>query len=282
MKKKMQLTEREFDQFEGYLRHDEREESTIEAYLRSLTRFAEWADGRAVTKELAMEWKTALSESGYRPISVNAMLAAVNKFFTCMGREDCKVKYLKLQRQMFRKSEKDLSKEEYQRLVQAAHEKGDLRMELILETICATGIRVGELKYITVEAVRAGVAEIALKGKIRTILLPHRLCRKLQKYAKQQKIASGKLFLTQDGLPVSRQYVWTRMKALCEAAGVERSKVFPHNLRSLFARSFYGSCHDVVRLADVLGHSSIETTRIYLMSTGKEYLRQLDKLGLVR
>lgn len=282
MKKKMQLTQREFDQFEDYLRHDEREESTIEAYLRSLTRFAEWADGRAVTKELAMEWKAALSEAGYRPISVNAMLAAVNKFFTCMGREECKVKYLKLQRQMFRKSEKDLSKEEYQRLVQAAHEKGDLRMELILETICATGIRVGELKYITVEAVRAGVAEIALKGKIRTILLPHRLCRKLQKYAKQQKIASGKLFLTQDGLPVSRQSIWTRMKALCEAAGVERSKVFPHNLRSLFARSFYGSCHDVVRLADVLGHSSIETTRIYLMSTGKEYLRQLDKLGLVQ
>ena len=282
MKKKLQLTEREFDQFEDYLRHDEREESTIEAYLRSLTRFAEWADGRAVTKELAMEWKTALSESGYRPISVNAMLAAVNKFFTCMGREDCKVKYLKLQRQMFRKSEKDLSKEEYQRLVQAAHEKGDLRMELILETICATGIRVGELKYITLEAVRAGVAEIALKGKIRTILLPRRLCRKLQKYAKQQKIASGKIFLTQDGLPVSRQSIWTRMKALCEAAGVERSKAFPHNLRSLFARSFYGSCHDVVRLADVLGHSSIETTRIYLMSTGKEYLRQLDKLGLVQ
>ena len=282
MKKKMQLTQREFDQFEDYLRHDEWEESTIEAYLRSLTRFAEWADGRTITKELAMEWKAALAEAGYRPISVNAMLAAVNKFFTCMGREDCKVKYLKLQRQMFRKSEKDLSKEEYQRLVQAAHEKGDLRMELILETICATGIRVGELKYITVETVRAGVAEIALKGKIRTILLPHRLCRKLQKYAKQQKIASGKLFLTQDGLPVSRQSIWTRMKALCEAAGVERSKVFPHNLRSLFARSFYGSCHDVVRLADVLGHSSIETTRIYLMSTGKEYLRQLDKLWLVR
>ena len=282
MKKKLQLTEQAFDQFEDYLRHDEREESTIEAYLRSLTRFAEWADGRAVTKELAMEWKAALAESGYRPISVNAMLAAVNKFFTCMGREDCKVKYLKLQRQMFRKSEKDLSKEEYQRLVQAAHEKGDLRMELILETICATGIRVGELKYITVEAVRAGVAEIALKGKIRTILLPQRLCRKLQKYAKQQKIASGKLFLTQDGLPVSRQYIWRKMKELCEVAGVERTKVFPHNLRSLFARSFYGSCHDVVRLADVLGHSSIETTRIYLMSTGKEYIRQLDKLGLVQ
>ena len=147
---------------------------------------------------------------------------------------------------------------------------------------CDKGICVSELRYITVEAAKEGRTTISLKGKIRTILLPHRLCRKLQKYAKQQKIASGKLFLTQDGLPVSRQSIWTRMKALCEAAGVERSKVFPHNLRSLFARSFYGSCHDVVRLADVLGHSSIETTRIYLMSTGKEYLRQLDKLGLVQ
>ena len=282
MRRTLQLTQRELERFRDYLHHDEREEATIEAYLRAVERFGAWADGRKITKELALEWKAALVAAGRRPVSVNAMLAAVNKFFTCMGREDCKVKYLKLQRQMFRKSEKDLSKEEYQRLVQAAHEKGDLRMELILETICATGIRVGELKYITVEVVRAGVAEIALKGKIRTILLPHRLCRKLQKYAKQQKIASGKLFLTQDGLPVSRQSIWTRMKALCEAAGVERSKVFPHNLRSLFARSFYGFCHDVVRLADVLGHSSIETTRIYLMSSGKEYLRQLDKLGLVQ
>ena len=281
MKKKLYLTEREIECFTVYLRRDEREPATVEAYLRALRRFARWADGRSVTKELAVEWKAELSASGYRPVSVNAMLAAVNKFFTCMGREDCKVKYLRLQRQMFRRPERELTKAEYLRLVQAAREKGGRRLELLLETICATGIRVGELKYITVEAVRAGVAEIALKGKIRTILLPHRLCRKLQKYAKQQKIASGKIFLTQDGFPVSRQSIWTRMKALCEAAGVERSKVFPHNLRSLFARSFYGSCHDVVRLADVLGHSSIETTRIYLMSTGKEYLRQLDKLGLV-
>lgn len=281
MKKKLYLTEREIECFTVYLRRDEREPATVEAYLRALRRFARWADGRSVTKELAVEWKAELSASGYRPVSVNAMLAAVNKFFTCMGREDCKVKYLRLQQQMFRRPERELTKAEYLRLVQAAREKGGRRLELLLETICATGIRVGELKYITVEAVRAGVAEIALKGKIRTILLPHRLCRKLQKYAKQQKIASGKIFLTRDGRPVSRQYVWTRMKALCEPAGVERTKVFPHNLRSLFARSFYGSCHDVVRLADVLGHSSIETTRIYLMSTGRECVRQLDKLGLV-
>ena len=282
MRKKLELTEREMEKFEAYLRHDEREPATIEAYLRSLRKFAEWADGRTITKELVAEWKVELAEAGYRPVSVNAMLAAVNKFFTCMGREDCKVKYLKLQRQMFRKSERELTKAEYLRLVQAAREKGNLRLELLLETICATGIRVGEVKYITVEAVRAGAAEIALKGKIRTILLPNRLCRKLQKYAKKQKIASGEIFITQSGMGMDRKQIWAEMKKLCAVAGVERSKVFPHNLRSLFARSFYGSCHDVVRLADVLGHSSIETTRIYLMSTGKEYIRQLDKLGLVQ
>ena len=282
MRKKLELTEREMEKFEAYLRHDEREPATIEAYLRSLRKFAEWADGRTITKELVAEWKVELAEAGYRPVSVNAMLAAVNKFFTCMGREDCKVKYLKLQRQMFRKSERELTKAEYLRLVQAAREKGNLRLELLLETICATGIRVGEVKYITVEAIRAGAAEIALKGKIRTILLPNRLCRKLQKYAKKQKIASGEIFITQSGMGMDRKQIWAEMKKLCAVAGVERSKVFPHNLRSLFARSFYGSCHDVVRLADVLGHSSIETTRIYLMSTGKEYIRQLDKLGLVQ
>ena len=143
-------------------------------------------------------------------------------------------------------------------------------------------IQVSEVKYITVEAVRSGAAEIALNGNIRTILLPNRLCRKLQKYAKKQKIASGEIFITQSGMGMDRKQIWAEMKRLCAAAGVERSKVFPHNLRSLFARSFYGSCHDVVRLADVLGHSNIETTRIYLMSTGKEYIRQLDKLGLVQ
>lgn len=282
MKKKLELTEREMEKFEAYLRHDERKPATIEAYLRSLRKFAEWADGRAVTKELAAEWKAELAGSGYRPVSVNAMLAAVNKFFSCMGREDCKVKYLKLQRQMFRKSERELTKAEYLRLVQAAREKENLRLELLLETICATGIRVGEVKYITVEAAQTGAAEIALKGKIRTILLPNRLCRKLLRYAKKQKITSGKIFLTRGGMGLSRKYIWAEMKKLCTAANVERTKVFPHNLRSLFARAFYNVCHDVVRLADVLGHSSIETTRIYLLSTGKEYARQLDRLGLVQ
>ena len=268
--------------YANHLRLEEKSTATIEKYLRDLRNFTHWLDGREITKERAAEWKAHLTEQGYAPASVNAMLSALNGLLDFLGLADCRVKFLKLQRRMFRDDSRDLTRSDYDALTAAARAQGKARLALLMETICATGIRVGELKYITVEAVRAGVAEIALKGKIRTILLPRRLCRKLQKYAKQQKIASGKIFLTQDGLPVSRQSIWTRMKALCEAAGVERSKAFPHNLRSLFARSFYGSCHDVVRLADVLGHNSIETTRIYLMSTGKEYLRQLDKLWLVQ
>ena len=275
------ITARQIDTFRRELTQRECSPGTVENYIRSVRAFARWNREAPVTRGRAAEWRRSLAET-HAPATVNAMLAGLSKFFTLTGREDCRVRPLRLQHRSFRSAERELSRAEYRSLVCTARAEGRERLALLMETVCATGIRVGELKYITVEAVRAGVAEIALKGKIRTILLPHRLCRKLQKYAKQQKIASGKLCLTQDGLPVSRQSIWTRMKALCEAAGVERSKVFPHNLRSLFARSFYGSCHDVVRLADVRGHSSIETTRIYLMSTGKEYLRQLDKLGLVQ
>ena len=275
------LNESMIPPYKAALVEAEKSAATVEKYLYHVRQFVAAYTGRKIDKALVLEYKARLGES-FAPSSANAALAAVNGFLRFWGFGDCCVKPFKIQKKIYCPEEKELTREEYVRLVKAAKEKSSERLALLLESICATGIRVGELKYITVEAIRAGVAEIALKGKIRTILLPHRLCRKLQKYAKQQKIASGKIFLTQDGLPVSRQYVWTRMKALCEPAGVERTKVFPHNLRSLFARSFYGSCHDVVRLADVLGHSSIETTRIYLMSTGKEYLRQLDKLGLVR
>ena len=260
MRKKLEITEKELARFAGYLRQEEREASTIEAYLRAARRFAAWLDGRAVTKELAATWKAQLLEQGDRPVSVNAMLAAVNKLLVCMGRTDCKVRYLKLD---------------------AAQARGNIRLLLLLETLCATGIRVSELQYITVEAARNGVAEIALKGKIRTILLPTKLCRKLLKYAKKCGIVHGQIFLTKNGNGLSRRFIWAEMKKLCEAAKVARSKVFPHNLRGLFARTFYAACRDVVRLADVLGHSSIETTRIYLLSTAKESARQLDSLGLL-
>ena len=194
---------------------------------------------------------------------------------------ECRAKYLKIQRKMFRSPEKELTKTEYLRLLETADALGKARLGLLIETICATGIRVSEVKYITVEAVRAGCTDIALKGKIRTILLPRKLCRKLQKYAKKQKITSGEIFLTKSGKGVSRRQIWAEMKALCKKAGVIATKVFPHNLRHLFARTFYRACRDVAKLADVLGHSSIETTRIYLISTGIEHAQQIERLGLI-
>lgn len=259
---------------------DERSAGTISKYRRDLTAFARWLDGRAVTKETAAGWKSHLSQQGYAPRTVNSMLASLNGFCRFAGLP-IKVKFLKIQRQIFRDSAKELTKEEYDRLLAAARESGQERLALIMETLCATGIRVSELRYITVEAALAGRATITLKGKIRTILLPVKLCRKLVKYARKQKIAAGEIFLTSSGKGISRRQVWFELKRLCKAAGVEASKVFPHNLRHLFATTFYRACRDIVRLADMLGHSSIDTTRIYLMVSGTEQQRQLDRLGLV-
>ena len=267
--------------FEGYLRAEEREPGTIEKYLRNIRAFAVWLDGRPVTKEMAANWKGHLRAEGYQPGTVNSMLSALNKFFAFARWPGCRVKYLKVQRQLFRSTERELTKGEYLRLLETARSLGRLRLELLMETICATGIRVSEVKYITAEAVQTGRADISLKGKIRTILIPGKLCRKLQKYAKKQKIVSGELFLTRNGRGLTRRQIWAEMKAICKKAGVAPSKVFPHNLRHLFARTFYRACRDVARLADVLGHSSIETTRIYLISTGAEHARKLERLGLI-
>ena len=262
------------------LRSDERAAGTVAKYRRDLAAFAGWLDGAAVTKENAALWKAHLLERGYKPTSINAMLSAINGFFQFVG-WNIKVKFLKIQRQLFRDPARELSRHEYDRLLAAARETGQERLALIMETLCATGIRISELRYITVEAVRAGRATIALKGKIRTILLPTKLCRKLMKYAKKQKTASGAVFRTKSGKSISRRQVWYELKRLCRAAGVEPSKVFPHNLRRLFAVTFYKASRDIARLADVLGHSSIETTRIYLTVSGAEQARQLDRLGLV-
>ena len=267
--------------FRQWLLEEEREPATIEKYLREVRAFAAWLGGAPVTKEGATAWKACLTASGFQSGTVNGKLSALNKFFTFLGWPDCRVKYLKIQRRVFRSSERELSREEYARLLETARVLGRERLALLIETICATGIRVSELKYITVESVRNGRTEISLKGKIRTILIPGKLCRKLLKYARKRKIASGEIFLTRSGKNLSRRQIWTEMKALCARAGVERTKVFPHNLRHLFARTFYRACRDVVKLADVLGHSSIETTRIYLISTGAEHARQLERLGLV-
>ena len=225
-------------------------------------------------------WKEYLVAQ-YRPGTVNTMLVSLNRFFGFLGWHDCQVKTLRIQRRLFREESKELTREEYARLVSAAQSSGRERLVLLLETICSTGIRVSEVKYITVEALKLGKAEISLKGKIRTILLPNKLCRKLLKYAKKQKTVSGEVFLTRNGTGMSRKQIWAEMKSICAKAKVAASKVFPHNLRHLFARVFYKACHDVAKLADVLGHSSMETTRIYLISTGVEHAHTLERLRLI-
>lgn len=268
--------------FIEYLRTEEREENTIQKYVRYTAELLTWLDGREITKSIVVEWKEALQSSGkFAPATINAKIASVNAFFKFAGWDDCRVKALRLQRQVFRDSGRDLTREEYTRLIEAALAKGDERLALLMETICATGIRVSEVQYITVEAVGLGRAEIKLKGKIRTIILPGKLCKKLAKFIRKKKIASGQIFLTGSGNGMSRRQIWAAMKSVCQAAGVEASKVFPHNLRHLFAKAYYAVYHDIVKLADMLGHSSIETTRIYLISTGKEHARQMDRLGLV-
>ena len=267
--------------YADHLRLEEKKPATIEKYLRTAGAFVCWLDGEELTRERTAAWKTHLVEQGYAPASVNAMLSALNSFLDFLGFGDCRVKFLKLQRRMFRDDRRDLNRRDYDALTAAAKSGGKARLALLMETLCATGIRVSEVRYITVEAAKAGRAEISLKGKIRTILIPSKLCRKLLNYAKAQKTASGEIFLTRNGTPVNRRQIWAEMKALCKTAGVAPTKVFPHNFRHLFATAFYRVSRDIVKLADVLGHSSIETTRIYLLTSGTEHQRQLDRLGLV-
>ena len=280
-KRDNKLTPDQITAFEDHLRNEERERSTIEKYLRNIRSFAAWIDDALVTKSAVIAWKEHLLAEQYAPATVNAALASLNAFFKFAGWEECIVKALRLQRRVFRDPNRELTRNEYDHLVSTAYESGKTRLGLLMGTICATGIRVSEVKYITVEAAQYGRTEISLKGKIRTIMLPGKLCRKLLKYARKQKIVSGEIFLTRNGKGLSRRQIWAEMKTVCKAAGVEPSKVFPHNLRHLFATVFYRVCRDIVKLADMLGHSSVETTRIYLISTGVEHAKQLDRLRLV-
>ncbi len=250
----MTITPETIRAFAEQLRQEERSAGTVENYLRHVRAFCAWLDGKPVT---------------------------LNQLFKFLGCEDCRVKALRVQRQMFRDDSRELTREEYARLLAAAGRLRQERLGLLMEAICSTGIRVSEVQYLTVEAARAGRAEVSLKGKIRTILIPQRLRKKLLQYAKKQKTASGEIFRTRRGSPISRKQIWAEMKALCAKAGVAASKVFPHNLRHLFARVFYSACRDVAKLADVLGHSSLETTRIYLISSGAEHARQLERLHLI-
>ncbi len=277
----MSVSKSDLAGFADCLKNGDRSPGTIEKYLHDASDFALWLGQRELTRETAVQWREFLLQQNYAPVTINSMLSAVNSLFKFLGRGDCRIRFLRVQRRAFREQSRELTRAEYQKLLDTAAEQGQERLELLMETICATGIRVSEVQYITVEAAQRGRAEIRLKGKIRTILLPAKLCRKLLKYARKQKTASGEIFLTRSGKPVSRRQIWREMKTLCAKAGVESSKVFPHNLRHLFATAFYQVCRDIVKLADILGHSSINTTRIYLMTTGAEHARQLEKLGLV-
>ncbi len=258
---------------------EEKSTATVEKYLRDVRAFAVFIGKETLSKELVIAYKERLVRAGYAVRSINSMLVSVNNLLGFLGRPECRVKSIRQQRQIYCPEEKELSKGEYLRLLAAAGKKPRLR--LVMETICGTGIRVSELRYFTVEAVERGEVSVTSKGKTRTILLPGKLRRLLLEHARKSGVRTGAVFVTRRGRPLDRSNIWTEMKQLCQAAGVKASKVFPHNLRKLFARTFYGIEKDIAKLADILGHSSIDTTRIYIMSTGTEHRKKIERLGLV-
>lgn len=259
----------------------EKSKVTIEKYLRDVKAFLAWlGDGTAVCKETVIEYKNYLTEH-YTVTSVNSMLAAVNSFLKNMEWYDCVVKSLRVQREAFRAKERELSREEYYRLLHTAKNRGNQRLYFVMQSICATGIWISELKYITVEALQTGRAVVTAKGKIRTVLLPSELCRQLKQYVREVKISAGSVFVTRNGKPLDRSNVLHDMKKLCEDAGVAEKKVFPHNLRHLFACTYYQAEKDLSHLADLLGHSNVNTTRIYTLVSGDEHARQIEQLGLI-
>lgn len=262
------------------LQEQEHSGATLQKYGHDLNVFRTFAGDRPLSKEIVIAWKVQLV-STYAPASVNSMLAAVNGYLRYFGWGELCVKPLKIQRSMFLEESRELTKAEYVRLVAAAQRKENERLALVIQTICATGIRVSELKFITVEALQTGRAEIRNKGKLRLVFLPGKLRKLLKKYAQRQKKTAGAVFTTRTGKPLDRSNIWRDMKALCESAGVTKKKVFPHNLRHLFARTFYALEKDLNRLADILGHSSINTTRIYTAESGAVHAAQMERLGLV-
>ena len=275
------LTDKLVAEFSAHLKNEEKSQNTTEKYLRDVRMFAAHFRDTEITKEKVIAYKSKLLAEHYAVRSVNSMLASLNSLFTFLGWSDCKVKSMKLQRQIYCPEEKELTKAEYLRLVNTAKRKGKERLNLILQTIGGTGIRVSELEYITVEAAKSGKAVVALKGKTRSVFLVKELQKKLLRYATEQNISSGTIFITRNGKPLSRTNIWREMKGLCQEAGVNPQKVFPHNLRHLFARVFYGIEKDIAKLADILGHSSINTTRIYIISTGSEHRKRMEHMHLI-
>ena len=267
--------------FKNFLIDEEKSHATLEKYMRDINAFREWLGTKLIEKVTVLEYKAYLIEN-YAPASANSMLSSINSFFEFNEWHDLKVKMLKIQKQIFADKNKELTKAEYERLLDAAKSKKNERLYYLMQTICSSGIRVSELRSITIEAIKARKATIKCKGKMRVVILPKELCKLLSEYAKVQKISSGPVFVTKTGKALDRSAIWKMMKQLCESAGVPKEKVFPHNLRHLFARTYYTIQKDIVRLADILGHSSINTTRIYTMETGDIHRRQIQKLGLLR
>lgn len=273
------LTNGQIQKFSDYLVMEEKSNATCEKYLRDVRSFQDFAGHVPITKEVTMMWKKFLVEREYAIRSINSMLSSINIFLGFLGWHDCKVKNIRLQRQTYCTEDKELTKAEYLRLLEAS--KRSWQLNLVIQTICGTGIRVSELRYFTVEAVQRGVIVVNCKSKTRTILIPGKLRKRLLNYAKQRHIQTGPIFVGKSGKPLDRSNIWRRMKQLCKEANIKESKVFPHNLRKLFARTFYGIEKDIAKLADILGHSSINTTRIYIMTTGSEHRRKIERLGLI-
>lgn len=268
------------NRFIQMLRDDEKSKSTIEKYHRDVKAFLEYIGEEEITKEACNAYKEYICER-YKPASVNSMISAINRFLVFTGRYQMQLKKLKVQRRIFCRQESELTKTEYEKLVRAAKYNQNARLSLIMEAICSTGIRVSELKYITVESLHRRNVEIHSKGKVREILLPDILVKKLREYCKRQGVSRGCIFVTKTGKPIHRSNIWKAMKALCKSAGVDSRKVFPHNLRHLFARTYYSMEKDLNRLADLLGHSSVETTRIYTMCNIQNERKKIERLGLV-
>ena len=275
------LTEEQIAAFAVYLKSEEKSKNTIEKYIRDVRAFAAYVSETDITKESVISYKNKLISDNYAVRSINSMLASLNGLFSFLGWTDLKVKSIKLQRQIYCPEEKELTKAEYMRLVNTAKQKGNERLNLLIQTICGTGIRVSELQYVTVESVKCGEAVVSLKGKTRSVFIVRELQKKLLRYAAEQKITTGAIFITRNGKPMSRTNIWREMKNLCEQAGVNPQKVFPHNLRHLFARTFYGIEKDIAKLADILGHSSINTTRIYIITTGNEHRQRMENMRLI-
>jgi integrase/recombinase XerD len=265
-------------QYEHWLREDEKAEKTVEKYMRDVKKFLAYMKEGTIVKERVISFKEELRKK-YQPVSANSIIAAVNSFLGFLGLTECRVKQYKIQKKMY--SNKELTKEEYIRLIDTAKKRKNRRLSLVIQVMGGSGIRVSELAFITVEAVRDGNVEVTLKNKTRTVFLPHNLKEPLLHYAKAEKISSGPIFVTRTGKTLNRSNIWKEMKSLCQEAKVDAAKVFPHNLRHLFARAFFGIEKDIVKLADLLGHNNIETTRIYLIETGTYHEKIINQMGLI-